>query len=391
MNDVVAALEGTITWDERTRSYEVKVKGRSAVFGVDAPIAVVDTRVVTLSAPVRARNRRRVGRAGVLREGPRAAHGPVARVGQGDAHALRAEVRAPRRRRRGVCRGARRAHEGRPEVLAVPFVRRRDDAGSGRPPLPGRPPHVAVARAAPRLAARRAPPRAWGRGHGRLPREGPRRERLRARDAAAPRRRRVASRGRRRRGSGPGPRAGGAEGREDDRDRPGPRGHRGGREGPGRLAREGRDARAREDAPGDAAAPGIPRAPDADDGRDRRSRRPRRRGERREGGRLPLAALQRLARRVGARDRGLLPVARRLRPRGRGARREREPRARGHAERREERGGPRPRPHPVGPRAEPAPRRVRAPRRDRAGRLQPAARHHDARASSRRRSASSSA
>ena len=53
VNDAIAALEGTITWDERTRSYEVKVKGRTAVFGVDAPIAVVDTRVVSLSAPVR--------------------------------------------------------------------------------------------------------------------------------------------------------------------------------------------------------------------------------------------------------------------------------------------------------------------------------------------------
>ena len=54
VSDVVVALEGTITWDERTRSYEVKVKGRTAVFGADAPIAVVDTRVVNLAAPVRA-------------------------------------------------------------------------------------------------------------------------------------------------------------------------------------------------------------------------------------------------------------------------------------------------------------------------------------------------
>ncbi len=54
VNDAVAALEGSIAWDERTRSYEVKIKGRTAVFGVDAPIAVVDTRVVALAAAVRA-------------------------------------------------------------------------------------------------------------------------------------------------------------------------------------------------------------------------------------------------------------------------------------------------------------------------------------------------
>ena len=53
VNDAVAALEGTITWDERTRSYEVKVKGRTAVFGADTPIAVVDTKIVNLSSPVR--------------------------------------------------------------------------------------------------------------------------------------------------------------------------------------------------------------------------------------------------------------------------------------------------------------------------------------------------
>ena len=56
VNDAVAALEGTITWDERTRSYEVKVKGRTAVFGADTPIAVVDTKIVNLSSPVRTSN-----------------------------------------------------------------------------------------------------------------------------------------------------------------------------------------------------------------------------------------------------------------------------------------------------------------------------------------------
>ncbi len=53
VNDAVAALEGTITWDDRTRSYEVKIKGRTAVFGADTPIAVVDTRIVNLASPVR--------------------------------------------------------------------------------------------------------------------------------------------------------------------------------------------------------------------------------------------------------------------------------------------------------------------------------------------------
>jgi N-acetylmuramoyl-L-alanine amidase len=53
VSDLVVALEGTIAWDERTRSYEVRVKGRTAVFGADAPIAVVDTKIVNLAAPVR--------------------------------------------------------------------------------------------------------------------------------------------------------------------------------------------------------------------------------------------------------------------------------------------------------------------------------------------------
>jgi N-acetylmuramoyl-L-alanine amidase len=53
VNDAVLALEGTMAFDEKTRSYEVKLKGRSAVFGVDAALAVVDTKLVTLGAPVR--------------------------------------------------------------------------------------------------------------------------------------------------------------------------------------------------------------------------------------------------------------------------------------------------------------------------------------------------
>ncbi|MGE5716097.1 MAG: N-acetylmuramoyl-L-alanine amidase family protein [Acidobacteriota bacterium] len=53
VNDAVAALEGSITFDDKTRSYEVKLKGHSAVFGLDAALAVVDTKLVSLGAPVR--------------------------------------------------------------------------------------------------------------------------------------------------------------------------------------------------------------------------------------------------------------------------------------------------------------------------------------------------
>ena len=100
VNDAVAALEGTIAWDERTRSYEVKIKGRTAVFGAESPIAVVDTKVVNLASPVRASS------LGAWAEpeffvkvlGP--LDGPGARMGPGDAHALGEEVGRPRRRRR---------------------------------------------------------------------------------------------------------------------------------------------------------------------------------------------------------------------------------------------------------------------------------------------------
>lgn len=52
VNDVAGALGGSVELDARTGSYELKLKGHSAVFGVEAPIAVVDTRLVNLSAPV---------------------------------------------------------------------------------------------------------------------------------------------------------------------------------------------------------------------------------------------------------------------------------------------------------------------------------------------------
>jgi N-acetylmuramoyl-L-alanine amidase len=53
VNDAVTALDGSMTFDEKTRSYEVKLNGRTAVFGVDAALAVVDTKLVPLGAPVR--------------------------------------------------------------------------------------------------------------------------------------------------------------------------------------------------------------------------------------------------------------------------------------------------------------------------------------------------
>ena len=53
VNDLVTELDGSMTFDDKTRSYEVKLKGRSAVFGLDAALAVVDTKLVSLGAPVR--------------------------------------------------------------------------------------------------------------------------------------------------------------------------------------------------------------------------------------------------------------------------------------------------------------------------------------------------
>ena len=53
VNDAIAALDGTMTFDDKTRSYEVKLKGRSAVFGGDAALAVVDTKLVSLNGAVR--------------------------------------------------------------------------------------------------------------------------------------------------------------------------------------------------------------------------------------------------------------------------------------------------------------------------------------------------
>jgi N-acetylmuramoyl-L-alanine amidase len=52
VNDVLAALGGSVQFDDSTFSYELKLKSHSAVVGVETPIAVVDTRLVSLSTPV---------------------------------------------------------------------------------------------------------------------------------------------------------------------------------------------------------------------------------------------------------------------------------------------------------------------------------------------------
>jgi len=52
INDVAAALEGTVVYDAESRSYELRLKQHSAVFGTETPIAVVDTKLVPLTTPV---------------------------------------------------------------------------------------------------------------------------------------------------------------------------------------------------------------------------------------------------------------------------------------------------------------------------------------------------
>lgn len=53
VNDVVAALGGAVEYDAATHSYEIKLRGKSAVFGTETPIAVVETRLVSLFSPAR--------------------------------------------------------------------------------------------------------------------------------------------------------------------------------------------------------------------------------------------------------------------------------------------------------------------------------------------------
>ena len=53
VGDVAAALGGTLSFEPATGSYELKLGPHTAVFGTETPIAVVDTRLVQLVAPVR--------------------------------------------------------------------------------------------------------------------------------------------------------------------------------------------------------------------------------------------------------------------------------------------------------------------------------------------------
>ncbi len=55
VGDVAALLGGSISFDADTRSYEVRIGQHTAVFGIDAPIAVVDTKLVNLSATPRSK------------------------------------------------------------------------------------------------------------------------------------------------------------------------------------------------------------------------------------------------------------------------------------------------------------------------------------------------
>jgi len=55
VGDVVAALEGTVSYDPETHSFEVKLKPHTVLFGTDAPVAVVDTKLVNLASPARAK------------------------------------------------------------------------------------------------------------------------------------------------------------------------------------------------------------------------------------------------------------------------------------------------------------------------------------------------
>jgi len=53
VGDVAAALGGTLAFEPATGSYELRIGAHTAVFGTETPIAVVDTRLVPLGAPVR--------------------------------------------------------------------------------------------------------------------------------------------------------------------------------------------------------------------------------------------------------------------------------------------------------------------------------------------------
>ena len=53
VGDVATALGGTLSFDAATASYELKIGPHTAVFGTETAIAVVDTKLVQLPAPVR--------------------------------------------------------------------------------------------------------------------------------------------------------------------------------------------------------------------------------------------------------------------------------------------------------------------------------------------------
>ncbi|MEO6327190.1 MAG: N-acetylmuramoyl-L-alanine amidase [Thermoanaerobaculia bacterium] len=53
LNECVSALGGSVAYDVQTRSYELKLKQHSAVFGIEAPLVVVDTKIISLSTQVR--------------------------------------------------------------------------------------------------------------------------------------------------------------------------------------------------------------------------------------------------------------------------------------------------------------------------------------------------
>ena len=53
VGDVATALGGTLSYDAATASYELKVGPHTAVFGTETAIAVVDTKLVQLTSPVR--------------------------------------------------------------------------------------------------------------------------------------------------------------------------------------------------------------------------------------------------------------------------------------------------------------------------------------------------
>ena len=55
VGDVAAPLDGTISYDAETHSYEVRLGPHTAIFGIDAPIAVVDTKLVNLTTTPRAK------------------------------------------------------------------------------------------------------------------------------------------------------------------------------------------------------------------------------------------------------------------------------------------------------------------------------------------------